>query len=575
MIKSRLNGDRFEYIIAKLYYDNGLKFYDLKSETKFKKLEDKYKNNFDEKINNNELENIFNKENIWKYDKIKFTNDCDGISGNVADIELYKNNDEKIGLSCKVNNISIKHQRPSSLYKQCNFDDMYSELYKEEYKKYNDKWYENTKDKITFDKIDKDEKFKLYGDFNQLTKKYLEKISDIQTQSFYKFLISYEHIYVIHHDSKNNKISIYNYCKTKLPTKINSISIKDNHLKILFDNDININLRLHNASKTITKSLSLKYDTKVLNIDKLFTKNTYDYSLDNIEKNKEIKNKEIKNILRYPGGKSRAIKILNKYIPADIDVLYSPFFGGGSFEFNIQQKYNIKIYANDKFTPLYNFWNTLQSDKDNLIKYIKNIHPITKEQFNEYKIKLQNKDISNLERASYYFAINRSSFSGSTTSGGFSEESSKMRFNMSSIERLDKINISNIEFSNKDFTNFIDNIPDNKFIFLDPPYYLGTKSKLYGNNGDLHENFDHNELYNKLKNKKLWLLCYNNCDYIKNLYKDFHIISESWSYGMNKSKESSEILILSNDLLNKLNINKIDNKIDNIKPRKKLKNKIE
>ena len=64
MIKSRLNGDRFEYIIAKLYYDNGLKFYDLKSETKFKKLEDKYKNNFDEKINNNELENIFNKENI-------------------------------------------------------------------------------------------------------------------------------------------------------------------------------------------------------------------------------------------------------------------------------------------------------------------------------------------------------------------------------------------------------------------------------------------------------------------------------------------------------------------------------
>ena len=91
--------------------------------------------------------------------------------------------------------------------------------------------------------------------------------------------------------------------------------------------------------------------------------------------NKEIKNKEIKNILRYPGGKSRAIKILNKYIPADIDVLYSPFFGGGSFEFNIQQKYNIKIYANDKFTPLYNFWNTLQSDKDNLIKYIKKISP--------------------------------------------------------------------------------------------------------------------------------------------------------------------------------------------------------
>ena len=159
-------------------------------------------------------------------------------------------------------------------------------------------------------------------------------------------------------------------------------------------------------------------------------------------------------------------------------------------------------------------------------------------------------------------------FFNGTTSGGFSEESSKMRFNMKSIDRLDKINISNIQFSNEDFTNFIDNIPDNKFIFLDFPYYLGIKSKLYGNNGDLHENFAHDELYNKLKKNKLWLLCYNNCDYIKNLYKDYHIISESLSYGMNKSKESSEILILSNDLFNKLNNNKIDNKIDNIKPRK-------
>ena len=44
--------------------------------------------------------------------------------------------------------------------------------------------------------------------------------------------------------------------------------------------------------------------------------------------------------------------------------------------------------------------------------------------------------------------------------------------------------------------------------------------------------------------KKNWFMTYNNCEYIKDLYKDFKIIETSWSYGMNKSKKSSEIVII-------------------------------
>lgn len=40
-------------------------------------------------------------------------------------------------------------------------------------------------------------------------------------------------------------------------------------------------------------------------------------------------------------------------------------------------------------------------------------------------------------------------------------------------------------------------------------------------------------------------MTYNNCNYIRNLYKDYTIIETSWKYGMNKSKKSSEIVILS------------------------------
>ena len=55
--------------------------------------------------------------------------------------------------------------------------------------------------------------------------------------------------------------------------------------------------------------------------------------------------------------------------------------------------------------------------------------------------------------------------------------------------------------------------------FLDPPYYLEKKSKLYGNNGDMHEDFNHNELYNCLKDRKNWIMTYNNCEFIKKYNK--------------------------------------------------------
>ena len=63
--------------------------------------------------------------------------------------------------------------------------------------------------------------------------------------------------------------------------------------------------------------------------------------------------------LRYPGGKTRACKylkpIIDKYFDINkFDNLISPFFGGGSFEFYLQNHYNINIIANDKFKPLYN-----------------------------------------------------------------------------------------------------------------------------------------------------------------------------------------------------------------------------
>jgi DNA adenine methylase len=252
--------------------------------------------------------------------------------------------------------------------------------------------------------------------------------------------------------------------------------------------------------------------------------------------------------LRYPGGKTRACKILDEVITNKIDItkfknIKSPFFGGGSFEFYIQNKYNLNIIANDKFKPLYNFWLSCKKNKEKLCKNLHKNNTIEKDYFYQIREKIIDEK-RKLKQAEYYFIINRCSFSGSTLSGGFSQDASKKRYTKSSIDRINNLDLTNFSISNLDFEDFLNKRHSNSLLFLDPPYYLEKKSKLYGKDGDMHYDFDHNKLYNILKNKNNWILTYNNCSFIKDMYKDYEIIETSWKYGMNKSKESSELIIL-------------------------------
>jgi DNA adenine methylase len=258
-----------------------------------------------------------------------------------------------------------------------------------------------------------------------------------------------------------------------------------------------------------------------------------------------------KSPLRYPGGKTRACKILESVILEYFDVnkynvLYSPFFGGGSFEFYLQNKFHFDIICNDKFKPLYTFWCVCKNNKKELCEKLYLKKNVTKEEFSTIRTNILNEENS-LTQAYYYFIVNRCSFSGATLSGGFSKEASKKRFTKTSVDRINNLNLSKFMIYNEDFTSFINSKCLNGIIFLDPPYYLEKQSKLYGNNGDMHENFDHKSLYHILKKKKNWIMTYNNCEFIQNLYKDFTIIEVNWVYGMNKSKKSSEIVILNNN----------------------------
>jgi DNA adenine methylase len=244
-------------------------------------------------------------------------------------------------------------------------------------------------------------------------------------------------------------------------------------------------------------------------------------------------------LLRYPGGKTRAVNILHKYIPDNTKVLISPFFGGGSFEIFLSKK-GIKVFGYDNFYPLVCFWKSVLYDKGNLVKLVKDCYPLHKNEFYAFQKNI-NGIIDETEIGALFYVLNRCSFSGTGLSGGMSPN--HPRFTLSAIERLKdfdaKFSIEHMSFEESINKN-------GGLIYADPPYLI--EQSLYGTKGDMHKDFNHELLGNILNDRKNFILSYNNCEQIRDMYHEHRFVYPEWTYGMGNSKQSKEILIISNNI---------------------------
>jgi len=263
----------------------------------------------------------------------------------------------------------------------------------------------------------------------------------------------------------------------------------------------------------------------------------------------------MKTPLRYPGGKSRAVKYILPHIPEDVERVCSPFFGGGSVELALASR-GTQVFGYDKMKQLVWFWMGLCEGNEKLADAVAGLREqykirsgetvvgCSKESFHKYRQDLMTTSFMfSYERAAKYYAINRSSFSGATFSGGWSERASYARFTESSVQRLRDFKRKNFRVDYADFEDSILWHPK-AFLYLDPPYMLeGSQNSLYGVDGNLHDSFDHEKLHSLLTIRSGWLMSYNDCPQIREMYDGYEIIEAAWAYGMNKSKQSSEILI--------------------------------
>ena len=269
----------------------------------------------------------------------------------------------------------------------------------------------------------------------------------------------------------------------------------------------------------------------------------------------------VKSPLRYPGGKSRAVDFLSDYLPA-FNEFREVFFGGGSFGFHCAQTFIDKTFAaSDLNYELYSFWNQLKENPGGLVEGVQSLFDqyklsskatVGKELF-DLLVKRRNENETELQRAVDFFVLNRITFSGVVDSGGFSQGSFEGRFTQSAIDRMLKAHeiAKRFDFYCEDFSFLIERNGQHVFLFLDPPYHAATKSKLYGRNGILHTEFDHERLFRLLKKSKhKWLVTYDNSAFIRDLYKDFYQLDWRLQYGMTnaKSAPANELLIANYDL---------------------------
>ena len=275
----------------------------------------------------------------------------------------------------------------------------------------------------------------------------------------------------------------------------------------------------------------------------------------------------IKSPLRYPGGKSKAIKKLSEFTDIAFKEYREPFVGGGSLFIYLKQCFpDRQFWINDLNTDVYSFWKAAQEDLAEMLTLIKKFKKEKDGKALYRKLLEMNLDkLSLTERGARFFVLNRITFSGTTESGGYSERAFQGRFTDSSIDRvaaLSEILDKNVKITNLDYSELLQNdrsVPkvhedheDDEnadievqqqcqiLIYLDPPYYSATHSRLYGKKGNLHSGFDHQRFSEEIKACKMnWFISYDNSKFVRELFSFAKQHAWQLQYGMNNSNKDS------------------------------------
>ena len=258
-----------------------------------------------------------------------------------------------------------------------------------------------------------------------------------------------------------------------------------------------------------------------------------------------------RSLLRYPGGKLKAIKYIKPYwsqIPHS--EFREPFVGGGSV---FMKKPSVKFnWINDIDKNVISFYKILADDEqiEDLISELLELK-LSQDVYNEF---FYSKPRDNYGRAKRFYILNRSSFSGITRWNSYIGD---VRYNIKSAQNLMREigrKLTSYKITSYDFEKVIAAKPvqENVFLFLDPPYTEAVHTSAYNKS---FEKEDHERLAKILKKTKFpFLATYDNTEYVRDLYSWAEQKSYTWTYSVQmshkQSREEGKELFITNFKLN-------------------------
>ncbi len=247
-------------------------------------------------------------------------------------------------------------------------------------------------------------------------------------------------------------------------------------------------------------------------------------------------------VISWVGGKKRLRQQIINLFPNEKLKLYVEVFGGAGWVLFAKDKHaNYEVY-NDINKNLVSLFRCIKYHREELEKQIE-FNLFSREEFFYQKKMIMFDNLTDIQRAAIFFTLIKHSFGSKGldfATRSRSKKSALIKFEELS-NRLEKVIIEK-----KDFENLISTYDgDDTLFYLDPPYYNAEK---YYNQYELNFNKDdHLRLKKKLENiKGKWILSYNNCPYILELYQNYNISEIKRNEGLNakyNNKKFSEIII--------------------------------
>jgi len=260
--------------------------------------------------------------------------------------------------------------------------------------------------------------------------------------------------------------------------------------------------------------------------------------------------------LRYPGGKGKFAPFVKELMEAND--LYGdylePYAGGCGVALDLLFNDHCKnIHINDLDVAVYNFWISVTSDTENILKLIHDTDVTIEEWHKQKKILASPNEHSQTEHGFATFFLNRTNRSGILKGGVIGGQNQDGNYKLDArynkfalakrIEKIgkfkDRINVYNLDAL--DLLKKVDSIlPPDSLIYLDPPYYVKGQG-LY-RNFYIHD--DHVQIRLALdKVRTKWIVSYDNCSEIKEIYSGYKQDDYSLNYSAYFKMKGSEVMI--------------------------------